>query len=486
MAALTGVMTADFTQFTTEIDRSVTKLQEFERAGAGTSTAISGFADSLGTADRLLGSVGVRISPQIAALRELGNVAGLTVSQLGAVGTASVTVGTAIAAWELGRAIAGWTNLDETIANATASLLGWGDVAAQRAGAGMDVLNRATQIAGRTITDFNVALQIIKKSNDDMSGALNNGAERWRQWTGEIAKLRDRGDLQAIDKELKDGTSTMKELAAQYGISERALQFYVNRTKESTAILEKWRATEQAGLEKVRKAQEELNQAGGGWRDTLLTIAPAAAATATAYLAMGESQSTIATAMRLSEVQVSALNKALQEQTRILQLNEPALGSLDSWMKTLAPAILEAGKSQQFFDQQLMASIATVEQAAVPAIEKLEETFRSVTTAIREETGGGSKNAPGSVAMNLGNIAFGTGGLETAYAAYSKRYSAAGVGAIGGGPAEDFLSWAMRAGYATKGTQVSNTFNIVDTESEIARRVSEEISRQIQRGSLVT
>src|SRR5688572_19549930 len=150
MAALTGVMTADFTQFTTEIDRSIVKLQQFERAGEGTSESITGFADSLGTADRLLGSVGVRISPQIAALRELGSVAGLTVGQLGAIGTASVTVGTAIAGWELGRAVAGWTNLDEVIANATASLLGWGDVAAQRAGAGMDVLNRATQIAGRT------------------------------------------------------------------------------------------------------------------------------------------------------------------------------------------------------------------------------------------------------------------------------------------------------------------------------------------------
>ena len=50
-----------------------------------------------------------------------------------------------------GRLRAG-SNLDETIGNATASLLGFGDVAAQRAGASMDVLTRATQIAGRSIT----------------------------------------------------------------------------------------------------------------------------------------------------------------------------------------------------------------------------------------------------------------------------------------------------------------------------------------------
>ena len=65
-------------------------------------------------------------------------------------------------------------------------------------------------------------------------------------------------------------------------------------------------------------------------------------------------------------------------------------------MAGLAPAILEAGKSTQFFDQQLMASIATVEEAAIPQLEKLEETFRSVTEAAKIAAEP-SKNAPGSV-----------------------------------------------------------------------------------------
>ena len=58
-------------------------------------------------------------------------------------------------------------------------------------------------------------------------------------------------------------------------------------------------------------------------------------------------------------------------------------------------------------------------------------------------------------------------------------------GAIGGGPPKDFLTWALSMGLAQRGPTVTNTFNIVDTESGIARRVGDTITSQIQRGSLV-
>ena len=40
-------------------------------------------------------------------------------------------------------------------------------------------------------------------------------------------------------------------------------------------------------------------------------------------------------------------------------------------------------------------------------------------------------------------------------------------------------------GLAQRGPTVTNTFNIVDTESGIARRVGDTITSQMQRGSLV-
>jgi len=486
MAALSGVMTADFSQFTQEIDRSVVKLKELEGAGASTGNAFGDMAEGLGAADRVLSTVGVNLSKPIGALRELGNVSGLTFEKLGAFGSLGLAASVGVATFELTKMGAEFIGLDTAIGNATAKLLGWGDVAAANATAQTDALALATQRAGYAVTTVTEAIRVNTEWNAKHAASLNTGAQRLADWDRQISKVRNSGDLETITRELKEGSSTVKQLAERFGISAEAITHYTNRAKESSAILEKLREKERADLKKVSDAQAELNQLGGGWRTTLETILPATAAAATAALALGGAQSTIATAMNLSEVQVSALNKALQEQTRILQLNEPALGSLDSWMKSLAPEIRKAGESQMFFDQQLMASIATVESAAVPALEKLEETYRSVTEAAREAAAP-SKNAPGSVGVNLGGMAFGTMGVEAAMSAYTARFgSGSAAGAIGGGPAPDFLSWAMKMGYATKGTQVSNTFNIVDTESEIARRVSEEISRQIQRGSLVT
>ena len=485
MAALSGVMTADFSQFTQEVDRSVVKLRELEGAGMSTGNAFGDMAEGLGAADRVLSTVGVNLSRPIGALRELGNVAGLTFEKLGFFGSLGLAASVGVATFELTKMGAEFLGLDTAIGNATAKLLGWGDVAAANATAQTDALALATQRAGYAVTTVTEAIRVNTEWNAKNAAALNTGAQRLADWDRQISKVRQSGDLETITRELKEGSSTVKQLAERFGISAEAITHYTNRAKESATILDKLREKERADLKKVSDAQAELNQLGGGWRDTLLTIAPATAAAATAALALGGAQSTIATAMSLSEVQVSALNKALQEQTRILQLNEPAIGSLDSWMKSLAPEIRKAGDSQMFFDQQLMASIATVESAAVPALEKLEETYRSVTEAARETAVETSKNAPGAVGVNLGNVAFGPGGLEAAFKAYSLRYSQSGVGAIGGGPAEDFLSWAMRAGYTAQGPTVNNTFNVVDTESEIARRVSEEISRQIQRGSLV-
>ena len=257
MAALTGVMTADFTQFVTEVDRSVIKLQELERGATETDSALGGFSDGLSQVDKTLGAVGVRISPQIQAMRELGAASGKTASELGLVGTAGLAVGAAMAGWQLGRMAAEWLGLDEAIGNTTAKLLGWGDVAGQTAGARMDVLTRATQLAGRAITDFGEAQRIIVEHNKAAAESLNTGTERVRQWNAELDKARASGALATITKELKDGSSTVKQLAEHFGISAEAIQYHTQRTKENAAVLNEWREN----AAKVATAQAELNQA---------------------------------------------------------------------------------------------------------------------------------------------------------------------------------------------------------------------------------
>jgi hypothetical protein len=58
-------------------------------------------------------------------------------------------------------------------------------------------------------------------------------------------------------------------------------------------------------------------------------------------------------------------------------------------------------------------------------------------------------------------------------------------GAIGGGPPKDFLTWALSLGLATRAPTITNTFNLVDTQDGLARKVGETITSQVQRGSLV-
>ena len=87
----------------------------------------------------------------------------------------------------------------------------------------------------------------------------------------------------------------------------------------------------------------------------------------------------------------------------------------------------------------------------MPAIEKLEETFRSVTVAAREMAAP-SKNAPGSVGRSIPGASRFTMGAESAFEEYTARF--------GGELARrddrrrvppDFLTWALSMGLAQRG-----------------------------------
>jgi hypothetical protein len=112
----------------------------------------------------------------------------------------------------------------------------------------------------------------------------------------------------------------------------------------------------------------------------------------------------------------------------------------------------------------------------------------AAVAAVTKVAPGMDQKSPGNapVAINTGNITY-QGGFENVFAEYQRRNPSGGMlgGAIGGGPPKDFLTWALSLGLATRAPTVTNTFNIVDTESGIARRVGDTITSQIQKGSLV-
>src|SRR6187431_3097799 len=97
MAQLSGVMTADFSDFYFEVDKSVVKLQSLEGASASTNSSMGDLSAGLSVADKTLNALGIHIGPQIQAIRELGNVSGVTFEKLGLWGSLGLaaTVGAA-------------------------------------------------------------------------------------------------------------------------------------------------------------------------------------------------------------------------------------------------------------------------------------------------------------------------------------------------------------------------------------------------------
>lgn len=107
---------------------------------ASTSQLLHG---SLQKFDGVLASLGVNINTEIRAVTELADAAGKTAGQVGAIGVAGLAIGAAVGGWQIGRIIAEWTGADQAISRATASLMGYGDVAAEIAGAKQDTINKA-------------------------------------------------------------------------------------------------------------------------------------------------------------------------------------------------------------------------------------------------------------------------------------------------------------------------------------------------------
>lgn len=261
MAGLTGIFDADFSEFDNATARSITALGNMERAADKASASVDKisdaapvqrFATSAGSAATALGKVtnatgqttagvgklaegltvadkamhqfGVNIGPTINTLNELGGVLGKTVGQLGAIGTASAVTAAAIGGWNLGRAIAGWLDLDKQIAEGTAALMGWGNVVEQETLAKMDELERASKNAGRAIFDLGEARRINAET-------AKKHAEALKAYSDAMAEIKEvstdyKRDLDSINGAVAEAIKfyldlgvSQKSLAAAYGLT---------------------------------------------------------------------------------------------------------------------------------------------------------------------------------------------------------------------------------------------------------------------------
>jgi hypothetical protein len=263
--AVTGKFDADFEDFKREVDASTEKLKGMEEqadaVGQAVDKALEPKAGGGGGLDALGGALGNIGTSATAATTELGNLAvanqaavaggmemvsvtemeaagfltlqgatAQTIAELASAGGAVTVLGAAFIGWKIGRAIADMLDLDRAVGNATAKLLGMGDAAGQSAAAGAETLARASEAAGRAITNMHEAVQILtdkdlERLKTTLRGVADQQADRmFAAWQHQIEELTTSGLIPSLTKDLDSHAFTLKELAQWYRVDIGALQ----------------------------------------------------------------------------------------------------------------------------------------------------------------------------------------------------------------------------------------------------------------------
>ena len=307
-------------------------------------TAMSSF-------DGVLASMGVNIGAEVRGLNDLADASGKTFTQLGLVATAGLAAGAALAGWKIGRLVADFFDLDKAIGNATAKMLGWGNVSGETAGAQQDVVTRAIERGAAVTITYSEALQF----NAD--------------WL-----TKRHGALVADAKAQKENEDALKKLLAEQ---------------------ERW------GL-----IMAELNTAGANWFETLKGVDGEVVEAVKFYLQAGVAQGTLATAYGLTAVQIKAVSTAMREELDIAKilsdfeanaaknqaiLDERAMRSMEARTDAIRKAAAEAERLNAAF----LADALSAAQAS-------DASFMNQPSGISREVFGGGAGVPRPTTLNTG------------------------------------------------------------------------------------
>jgi hypothetical protein len=235
---ITGAFEADYSAFIGPTKDATAELKNLQGQAATTTGAITNLEQATKTTatttntltqsykgfDSALQAAGINIGPQVRAIEEIGTAAGKGVTGLGLLGAAGLVVATAVEAWNIGRAIAGFFDLDTWISNTTASLFGWGDAAAQVAGAQQDSINLAFERTGVYATTAAQALELNTKWVNEHNKSAKEAAKAGAEWNRAMVELNSAGDTWrgTLEAMSRDDVEAIKYYL-QAGVSQGAL-----------------------------------------------------------------------------------------------------------------------------------------------------------------------------------------------------------------------------------------------------------------------
>jgi len=484
---LSAAFIADFSSFDQAVQTSVAHLRGLETAGekvdaslqqvtrsqdalldeigasgghiqalGTTATATSGDVNTLSQSyrqfDGVLQAAGINIGPQVKGLEDIASAAGKGATELGLLGSAGLVVGTAMAAWNIGKMIGEMTGLTKAIEDQAAAWMGLGNMAEQTAGAKQDVINRAIAQGARETISYTEAI----KYNSDQA-QIN--ADKHINWRDRLADAqREVRNLTAAQREdiaiAQEAGATTEQLTRKYGISAQGLEALADRHKLAAAAtalhtsesekLARAKEAEAAALDKAyAKLMSDVNNANG-----LAQMEADAAAMQAAAL----QKKLEAGANWMAQVNETA--KATRAYTVEQDALTAANDALGKSVEQTGAAHLDAGIAAAVGTAQTVAGYQAVQQqVAITA-----DGVRGWLDLMR------MTNAANAL-LNTNSLFTTSSTLENQARLGTAFSPIPGMG--GGGPT----------------TNVTNTFNLTDSESNLAKRVSDLIMQQVRSGT---
>ncbi|CAB4177328.1 hypothetical protein UFOVP998_14 [uncultured Caudovirales phage] len=242
----------------TMLNKQVAQMDQFGVVTVKAAGGVSGLGQTYRQFDGVLASAGVHIGPQVKALEDISNAASGAGGKIGFLGGVGLVLGTGMAAWGITRAAMEFTGLDKSVEGAWRSLLKYGDVVAETAGAKQDVINRAIAHGAAATISYTEAIKFNTewaKRNGDAKidwGAKLAAAQR------EVRGL-TAAQIEDIETAQRAGAS-VEQLTNKYGVSALALTELATRQRDAAAAT---KAHEQAQLDLVNAQIDRMTTGSG-------------------------------------------------------------------------------------------------------------------------------------------------------------------------------------------------------------------------------
>lgn len=192
-----GVQTAQaqLRGFETSTTRAATSLNLTTTTVGRTSQAFGALSTGLGQVDRTLAAFGMNIGPQVSALREMEAVTMAAAGGFSAIGIAALATGGLILA-----ATTDWNKVNQAIANATASLMGWGD------------LNKETALA---VAQNAAATKRAAEEEKELAAEQKRSAEQRAKFVAQWQRDVDQRNRLAVEERQKQEEEARKAAEAK-------------------------------------------------------------------------------------------------------------------------------------------------------------------------------------------------------------------------------------------------------------------------------